>query len=261
MLTRLLGTVAVVSATAGLLAGCTSSSSPSSPPSAGAAGSATTGSGPAPTAAGLADQLNTALDALTSAHLDIDAGGLGGKSTADVALDHGQATAVDVHLTESGKPVEQISVGGTSWVKVPGASGKPWIKVSPTSSNPIAKALATGISVVGFTSSLGVVADLARSSTDLVDRGSEPVNGVSTTHYTMKLNPKLVKSSPQVSGLLSALGSTPIPVDLWLDAQDRPAKFTIHVAIAGTQFPVTVAVSRFNSPVSITAPPPSQVAD
>lgn len=259
MLTRVTVALATVSAAVALLAGCTSSPSPS-PAHSTRSPAGTAGPGSTPTPDALADKLNAALDGLTSAHLDIDAGGLGGTSTADVALAHGQATAVDVRLTQSGQPVEEVSVGGTSWVKVPGTTGKPWVKVSPTSSNPIAKALSSPISVIGFVSSLGIVADLVRSSSELAEQGSEPVGGVSTTHYTMRLNPKQVQSSPQLSGLLAALGSNPIPVDLWLDGQDRPVKFTIQVAIGSTQFPITVAVSKFDAPVSIAAPPADQVA-
>jgi hypothetical protein len=261
MRTRLVAGVAAL-ATAALLAGCSGSPSPTSATAAtGPARSGAQASGSAISVATLARHLDAALNQLTSAHLDVDAGGLGGTSTADVALSAGHATASDVHLTEQGHRVEEITVGGTSYVKVPGpAGGKPWVPVSPTSGNPIAKALATGISVAGLTSSLGIVTDLVRSSSELAVAGREPVGGVAATHYTMKLNPKQATGSPQLTGLLAVLGSSPVPVDLWLDAQDRPVKFTIHVSLGGVALPVTVRVSKFDAPVAIAAPPAGQIA-
>jgi hypothetical protein len=259
MRTRLIAGIAAL-ATVALLAGC--SGSPAHDAAATGTGNSSTGaSGSTISVTALAQHLDAALNQLTSAHLDVDAGGLGGKSTADVALSGGHATASDVHLTEQGQPVEEITVGGTSYVKVPGASGgKPWVQVSPTSGNPIAKALATGISVAGLTSSLGIVTDLVRSSSDLAVTGREQVGGGAATHYTMKLNPKRATGSSQLTGLLAVLGSSPVPVDLWLDGKDRPVKFTIHVSLGGVALPVTVQVSRFDAPVSIAAPPAGQIA-
>lgn len=259
MRTRLIPALAAVAAVA-LVGGCSGSPSSAHDTATSGPGSTAGATGSTISVATLAQRLDAALNQLTSAHLDVDAGGLGGTSTADVTLASGHATASDVHLTQSGQQVEEITVGSTSYVKIPGTSGQPWVKVSPTSSNPIAKGLATGISVAGLTSSLGIVTDLVRSSSDLAVTGSEQVDGVATTHYTMKLNPKQATGSPQLTGLLAVLGSSPVPVDLWLDSQDRPVKFTIHVSLGGVALPVTVQVSKFDVPVSISPPPAAQVS-
>lgn len=245
--------IAVVAVAATLLAGCTSSKSPSG-------GSHTTGAAASSVdATSFAATLDAALNALTSAHLDVDAGALGGTSTADVALKDGHATASDVHLTESGQQVELVTVGGTSWAKLPGNSAKPWHVVSANSTDAVVRSLATGVNVASVASSLSVIAGFVRSSTGLTDLGPQQVDGVATTHYTMRLDPTKKTGNAQLDGLLSSLGSTKIPVDLWLDAQHRPVKFVIHVSLAGTGFPVTVHVSKLDAPVSITAPPASQV--
>ncbi|MGH3630989.1 MAG: hypothetical protein ACRDRL_26545, partial [Sciscionella sp.] len=73
----------------------------------------------APDATALAAKLNTSLNALTSAHLTIDAGSLGGNSTADVLLSKGHATATDVHLTQGGADIEVRTVDGKSYAKLP----------------------------------------------------------------------------------------------------------------------------------------------
>jgi hypothetical protein len=225
------------------LAGCTSSG-PAAKPSSGRSLSAAT----------LAGTINTALDALTSAHLDIDTGSLGGRSTADVVLQGGKATATDVHTTEAGKAVEVLTVGGRSYAKVPGAS-KPWVLVSPTSSNPTAKALATSPGVTDVLTSLAVVSGIVRSAQDVQDKGSDATGH----HYTMKIDPKQGTGNPKLDGMLSILGSTKIPTDLWLDGKNRPVKVALHIALGSSTFPVTVAASDFDAPLHLAAPPAADV--
>lgn len=251
-----------------VLAGCSSSSSPSTPPSTAGGGSSsqqtsggTTATGG--TAAALADRVGAALNALKSVHLDIDAGGLGGKSTADIMLTGGHATATDAHLTENGQRIEMITVGGQSYAKLPAGSnpsGKPWLAISGDSTNPMINSLTSGLNIAAMASSLDVVTALMRGSTGLQDKGPDTVDGVSATHYVMTLSPANKTGNAQLDGLLSSLGGSVIPLDFWLDSSSRPVKFVIHASFAGTSFPVTVQASKFDAPLSISAPPASQVS-
>ena len=154
-MTRRLIAVFVLAATA--LAGCSSSSSPSTQ----ASGSGGNSNAPTTSTAGavggdsaaseLAGQVGAALNALTSVHLDVDAGGLGGKSTADLMLQGGHATATDAHLTENGQQVEMVTVGGQSYVKLPGASsGRPWVKIGSDSTNPMINSLTSGLNIAAM---------------------------------------------------------------------------------------------------------------
>ena len=235
-----------------LVAGCTSSK-----PKA-AANSSTTSA-----AAALAAQLGTALNSLTSAHLTIDAGALGGTSSADVALSNGSVTGTDATVSENGVQVELVTVGGTSYAKIPttaNPSGKPWVAVSATSSNAIAKALATQTGVADITGSLSVIPKLVAGASALQDKGKDAVDGVSAEHYTMKIDPTKPSGSAGIDSLLHALGSAPVTVELWVDAQTRPVKLVIDIALGSAAFPVTVGVSKFDAPVTITAPPAAQVS-
>jgi hypothetical protein len=262
---RLVTVLALVATVLTGTVGCSSSSSPSSSTSTAAKPSGTpSGSAVGGTAASaLADRVGAALNALTSVHLDIDAGGLGGKSTADIKLQNGHATATDAHLTENGQQVEMITIGGTSYAKLPAGSnpsGKPWLEIGSDSTNPMINSLTSGLNIAAMASSLSVVTALMRGSTGLQNKGADSVNGVSATHYVMQLDPKKKTGNAQLDGLLSSLGGSNLPLDFWLDSSDRPVKFVIHASFAGTSLPVTVQASKFDAPLSISAPPASQVS-
>ena len=249
VIARLLAAVLLVPL---LVAGCTSSKPKP------ATGSTTTSA-----AATLATQLGAALNTLTSAHLAIDAGALGGTSSADVALSNGSVTGTDAMVTENGVAVELVTVSGTSYAKIPAAanqSGKPWIAVSATSSNAIAKSLATGVGVADITGSLSVIPRLVGGASALQDKGKDSVDRVSAEHYTMKIDPTKPSGSAGIDSLLHALGSSPVTVEVWVDAQTRPVKLVIDIALGSAAFPVSVTVSRFDAPVTITAPPAAQVS-
>jgi hypothetical protein len=214
-----------------------------------------TGGATGGTSAGLARKLSAALDTIPSAHLNIDAGSLGGTSTADVQLAHGEATATDVHVTQSGQDVEVVTVGGTSYAKVPGGT-KPWAVVSPTSSNPTAKALATNTGVSDVLTSLSVLVGLVRSSHDVQELGTDATG----THYRFQLDPRKSTGNPKLDSMMQALGSQQVPVDLWVDKQNRPLKVVLHIALGGAQFPISVLVSKFGEPLAIQAPPAADVS-
>lgn len=213
-------------------------------------------------ASALAAKLGKSLKALTAAHLDIDAGSLGGKSTADVTLDNGHATATDVKLSESAGQIDVVTVDGKSYAKVPAGaskSGKPWVLVSSDSTNPLVQTISPALSVTGIITSLSVVSGLVDSASDVQDHGSASVDGVPTTHYTMKVDPNKSTGNSELDGMLRSLGGTKIPVDLWLDGQARPVKFVLDIALGSSKFPVTVDVSKLDAPLTITAPPASEV--
>lgn len=262
---RLVAAAAVLAASVTALAGCTSSSSPAKPGSGAAhttgTPSAAAGAGASADASALAGQLNSALDALTSAHLAIDAGTLGGTSTADVKLADGHATATDTHLSAGGQQVQVVTVGSNSYVKLSKAPdpARPWLAITPNSANPVVKALASGFSVASLTSSLSALGGLLGSSSDLRNEGSAQVGGVASTHYTMQLDPAKGTGNAQLDGVLALLGTAKLPVELWLDGQHRPVQLIIHVSLAGSSFPITVQVGDFDAPLTITAPPAAQI--
>jgi hypothetical protein len=102
--------------------------------------------------------------------------------------------------------------------------------------------------------------------------GSEDVRGVATTHYRAKVDldkvadqvPAAARESVRASirSLEQSLGTHELPVDVWVDAQNRVRRFSQHLTVAlGGDVDVTVDFFDFGTPVSVTTPPASQTTD
>jgi len=111
------------------------------------------------------------------------------------------------------------------------------------------------------------LAYLQGSST--VDKvGSESVNGVDTTHYTVSANLDRAAEHTSgatrdaVQGVISQSGVKNLPLDVWVDANGyiRKVRYDEH---AGRQQAanVTMELHDFGPPVAITAPPSNSVVD
>jgi hypothetical protein len=92
--------------------------------------------------------------------------------------------------------------------------------------------------------------------------GTETVNGVSTTHYHADVDPakiaNLAGSMTKGVDVAKALGTTPVPVDLWIDDAQHIVRttesFTLTMGGKTISEKVTSDLSEFGVPVSVTAP-------
>jgi hypothetical protein len=222
------------------LAGC-SSSGGSHHPSASASSTLS--------AAAVADKIRGGLAGLTSAHIDVDAGALGGTSSGDFTFADGVATASRITLGSGSDKTEVITVGNTSYAKLPAGrntSGKAWVKVSQDSSNEFVRGLAGTLSVTRAAASLPAIADLAATATSVKADGNT---------YTLLIDPS--KSSGTTLGtLLGATGQSTVPVQVTLDDKGRPVRIRVDLKLGN----VDITISDFDAPVHIGAPPADQVA-
>ena len=162
----------------------------------------------------------------------------------------------------------------TVYVQVPGAArsavgGKPWLKFD-----------ISGLGSSGSDDPAQTLAVLEASSTSTQDLGPATVGGVATTHYQAQVDPAkaAAKASPAAQKLIAQLpaltGGATFPVDVWVDAHGLPRQLgyviTIQKAPAGSAtaaaqaFPetvrVTMGLSDYGTPVTVTVPPADQVS-
>jgi hypothetical protein len=214
-----------------LAAGCSSSgggNSDTSPPSSSARQSNASVPPGSAAAAALAAKIRTGLSGLTSAHIVVDAGSLGGTSRI-------------------------VTIGSTSYAMLPkgrNTSGKPWVTVTTSSKNEFVRALASSLSLNKAAASLPAVADLVSTATSVKPK--------STTHYALVIDPSKSKGTT-LGTLLADIGQKTVPVTIDLDGKGRPVKIQIAVKLGSQSFTYSVDVSKFNAPVHISAPPADEI--
>lgn len=214
----------------------------------------------------LAATLKQSLAEVKSLHLSlhVTAGGIKVTGSGDERLAAGKLQAFQ--LTEripGGQTIRLVYVDGKFYAKVPremNKSGKPYVLVSPNSSDPMLRGIARSLDSALQSASVQSANVYARVASSVRDLGKTTVNGQQATHYAVVIDPaKLPAGLPGMSKLAGA-GIKSIPVDMYLDSQNRPVQISLHLGIRNESSDSVVTISRYNQPVSISAPPAGQVA-
>jgi hypothetical protein len=165
----------------------------------------------------------------------------------------------------------EVLVDNMIYLKIPALTkqaGKPWVGFSLDQLGQ-----ATGIDVKamedqGNQANPALNAKMLTASKDVHKAGKETVDGVSTTHYTgtIVLTDALNKldsdQKAQAQKIFGQTGLDKLSFDSWIDGQQLPRKLKLATSKGSkVDFNTTMTYSDFNAPVSITAPPKSQVAD
>ena len=232
-----------------------------------AASSPASSSAPAqPTdAAGLSALLEESASKVHSAHLamNITAGTTSLTGSGDETLAAGKLASLDLteQIPQAGA-LRIVLVDGKTYLQLPPAmntSGKPWVLVSAASSNPMVRQLATTLDAVKQTASLDQFATFSSAAT-VTGHKQETLDGAPTTHYTLTVDVQKLPATLPGKQQLVAAGLTSLPMDMWVDTQGRPVKFTEQVAVKGQQVNTAVTLGKYDEPVTVTAPPADQVA-
>ena len=165
----------------------------------------------------------------------------------------------------------EILVDDELYMKMPALaarSGKPWIGLS---FDKLKKSSGLDLKAMGDQGSQGdptMNAKMLTASKDVRSVGTETVGGVSTTHYqgTFTLQDALTKlegqQRAQAQKSLGQAGIDKMTFDIWVDGQQLPRKMSMATPPgAKLDLKMIMTYTAFNAPLSITAPPKSQVAD
>jgi len=273
----------VVVATVGVLAAACSTSGPT-----GNAGSGSTSAAKVVAAAFQATR--GAHTARVQIRIQVSAGSAGSSlnasTTADGVLDFANGTQDLTIRQPTGGTLETRTVGGATYTQLPaGVAGragtKPWLKVV------VPAGLKRPSSLTDPTQVLGLLRGAARSVTTV---GKETVRGERTTHYKVQIDLTKLQAEagrtaasgqPNPYSLLrKLLGRDTLPMDVWVDSQQRIARLRTVLPLpsgAGAATAPTAAPAPslsptpagtatsieefydFGVPVNVQAPPPDQV--
>lgn len=204
----------------------------------------------------------------------VTANGTFDQTSADLTIDAASALAaaglpdaggpIEVrYLQENGDPVVYANAPALA-AFIPG--GKSWVRLDIAQA---AQKLGVTLSPLGATATQnpGQALDLLRSIGSVETVGSETVDGASTTHYhaTIDLTKAAANLAPQEQGLLSHLiargAPSSIPVDIWIGDDGLVHKLTFNDSAARGSVALTLDISGYGTPVTVTAPAAADTLD
>jgi hypothetical protein len=175
---------------------------------------------------------------------------------------------LDVEVPAGGTTsVDEVFVKNTFWIKSPLfasslPSGKEWVKVDLARAN---KALG-----FNFKALLGQTPDdalelLSRTAGTVTTLGEEEIDGVQTTHYRARVDPRKVPPKDKLQQLTAAVYE---PIDVWIDDDDLVRQVRLdYTAKADPARPerartkLTMKLSDFGLTVDVEPPAASLVVD
>jgi hypothetical protein len=167
--------------------------------------------------------------------------------------------------------MEQIITGKVLYMKMPQLArqtGKPWIKIDLSKPN---KKLGIDIDQLMQQAQQSDPSDglrMLQAAGDIERVGTETIRGIKTTRYegTVDLRKVLAQlgseQRKQAQALLTEAGATTMDVEVWVDDEGLTRRLTqsYDTKQAGS-ITMTMDVLGYNVPVSVQAPPASQVID
>jgi hypothetical protein len=177
------------------------------------------------------------------------------------------------HMTVNGQEgggFEEILLGDDLYMKTAAVpernGGRPWVRMSLRKIGAQGGIDPKSLMNQSKQADPSANARMLTASRDVRRVGTETVNGASTTHYqgTYSLREALARlggdQRAAMQQLTAQIGLDQMAFDLWIDDRRLPRKMTLRTP-AGSQVRsiTTVTYRSFNRPVSISAPPASQV--
>lgn len=203
---------------------------------------------------------------IRTAHVEvvIDAAGQKINVSGDEKLQGGQVQSVQVSSRSiaGSAPVQLIVVGGRTYARLPKSvnkTGKPFVLVTKQSKNSTIRQLAASIDFSLGSVSLDRSAALVDAAKSASLIGKATISGTPTTRYSVTVTTQKLADDFPGKALLISAGLTTLPVDLYLDSTGRPVQISQAVKLGGRAVSVKISASKYNQPITIAAPPASQV--
>jgi len=210
------------------------------------------------TKANFASEIVKAQSAAKTAHMEaaIQAQGQKMAMTGDVQMAK-KDVAFDLSMTGAalGGGAQFILLDRVVYLKMPGLTqSNKFVKIDISdSSNPIAKMFEQMLSQVDPSQTFKAFDAITR----LQKRGTQEIDGVETTHYTVDVD---TQKALQAQGMAGQVPSGQLPktltYDVWVDGQHQVRK--LRMDVQGTS--IDMSFSQWGEPVDIKAPPADQIA-
>ncbi len=177
----------------------------------------------------------------------------------DAVLSLGEATGLDVRAVVSKVgAVHLLFTGGTGFAALPKptAPGKRYTKIGGSAGGADLDRVAIALQATQLLAAPGTYRTLVAASRNLTRLADGKIGVTPVFHYRATVPVADIPATDRVNLALSALGVTRLDLQVWVDGAGRPLK----VAAPAPDGRVSdVTFTEINRPVSVAAPPSSQV--
>jgi hypothetical protein len=181
-------------------------------------------------------------------------------------------------LCQNGCDMTVVSDGNTVYMRSPmfaaGLGGRDWMKLDIERFGS-AMGIPLGGSGMSTQSASEQLRMLRAVSGDVSDEGREQVRGAETTHYSLKVDlrrtadllPEAQREAARqgIEQLIELTGQSEVPMDVWIDDQQRVRRMELDQTMKRTAIEVSVHMTmeyvRFGVPVDIDPPEAADVFD
>jgi hypothetical protein len=238
------------------------------------------GGGGSVAAASLADLAKSIGDQTAetnTAHMKLSADAAGQKLTGEgdlrMAADN---AAMSMDMTTPEGTMSMVLLDNVFYIKLPQElePGKSWLKIDANDkSNPMAQALGGMTEQMSKNADPRATLEQFEKAGEITDTKEEELDGKQTTHYTITVDVEKLAANQEDPTMKSAMdqaiqsGLKDFPVDVWIDEDDLPVRFTMDMPTPNPASGKTESVKMqidytdWGKPVDITAPAADEIAE
>jgi hypothetical protein len=235
------------------------------------------GSVAAASLADLAKSIGEQTSETNTAHMKISADAAGQQLTGegDIRMSE-QDSAMSMDMTTPEGTMSMVLLDNVFYIKVPTElePGKSWLKIDANDkSNPMAQALGGMTEQMSKNADPRATLEQFEKAGEITDTKEEELDGKQTTHYTITVDVEKLAANQEDPTMKSAMdqaiqgGLKDFPVDVWIDEEDLPVRFTMDMPTPNPATGQTESVKMqidytdWGKPVDIQAPPASEIAE
>ena len=212
-----------------------------------------------------------------TAHMKISADAAGQKLSGEGDLRMSeQDSAMSMDMTTPEGTMSMVLLDNVFYIKLPTElePGKSWLKIDANDkSNPMAQALGGMTEQMSKNADPRATLEQFEKAGEITDTKEEELDGKQTTHYTITVDVEKLAANQEDPTMKSAMdqaiqaGLKDFPVEVWIDEDDLPARFTMDMPTPNPATGTTESVKMqidytdWGKPVDITAPDPSEIAE
>lgn len=223
----------------------------------------------------LAEAINSKGDSKKSAKiaLDMSLGSAAPGVKAEGAFSaEGDNPSMKMTMDMGSMKMEMVVVDKILYMKAPGGMGgtssaKPWMKITPDGTDPLSKQMGPMLDKMDDSFDIDKQLDQIKAAGTINKQSKETLDGEEVTYYDITIDTAKMaanatdQTTKDSAKQLGQAGVKSFPMEWWINSDNLPVKIATKISAAGQNVTVTATYKDWGKPVTVEAPPASQIAN